>query len=90
MIAFGAAFQLPLVVIFLVATGIASVATLRSYRKVVFLTIVVIAGILAPPDLLSHLMLSGPMILLFEIGLLIAARREARVKAEPRDAPTSA
>ncbi len=73
-LAFGAAFQMPLVVIFLARTNIAPVQTLRSYRKFVILAIVVIAGFIAPPDLLSHLLLSGPMILLFEIGLLIAAR----------------
>jgi Sec-independent protein secretion pathway component TatC len=42
------------------------------------LIIVFIACMLAPPDLFSHLMLSGPMILLFEIGILIAARQTAR------------
>ena len=45
-------------------------------RKFVILIIVFIAGILAPPDLFSHLMLSGPMILLFELGLRLAARKE--------------
>lgn len=74
MIAFGLAFQMPLVVVFLVRTGIMPAATLRKYRKVVILLIVIVAGILAPPDLLSHLLLSGPMVLLFEIGLLIAGR----------------
>lgn len=76
-IAFGAAFQMPLLVVFLVRTGLVPVKTLRSYRKVVILAIVVVAGMIAPPDLLSHLLLSGPMVLLFELGLLIAARRRA-------------
>ena len=74
-IAFGLAFQMPLVVIFLVRTGIVPVETFRKYRKLVILGIVFIAGMLAPPDLLSHIMLSGPMIVLFEIGLRIAARK---------------
>ena len=73
-VAFGLAFQMPLVVVFLVRAGIVTVSTLRSYRRVVILLIVFIAGMIAPPDLLSHLLLSGPMILLFEIGLLFAAR----------------
>jgi Sec-independent protein secretion pathway component TatC len=73
-IAFGLAFQMPLVVLFVVRAGIVSVQILRSYRRVVILIIVIIAGVLAPPDLLSHLMLSVPMIVLFEIGLLLAAR----------------
>lgn len=74
-IAFGLAFQMPLVVYFLVRSGIVPEQTFRKYRKVVILVIVFIAGMLAPPDLLSHIMLSGPMILLFEVGLLVASRQ---------------
>ena len=87
-VAFGVAFQMPLVVVFLVRSGIVSVQTLRSYRRVVILLIVIIAGMIAPPDILSHLLLSGPMVLLFEIGLLFAARGpkpEARPRAEAED-----
>ncbi|MBK9126817.1 MAG: twin-arginine translocase subunit TatC [Phycisphaerales bacterium] len=73
-IAFGLAFQTPLVVLFLARSGLVPAETLRRYRKVVILIIVFIAGILAPPDLLSHILLSGPMILLFELGLWLASR----------------
>ncbi|MBI5864640.1 MAG: preprotein translocase subunit TatC [Planctomycetes bacterium] len=82
-LAFGAAFQMPLVVVFLARTGIVSVATFRSYRRVVILVIVIIAGMIAPPDLMSHLLLSGPMILLFEIGLWFAGRSE-RLRSRAR------
>lgn len=75
-IAFGLAFQMPLVVLFLAGTGIVPLATLRAYRKVVVLIIVIIAGVLAPPDLLSHILLSLPMIGLFELGMLLARHRE--------------
>lgn len=74
-IAFGAAFQMPLVVYFLVRSGLVPAATFARYRKLVILCIVILAGILAPPDLLSHLMLSGPMIILFELGLWLARRK---------------
>lgn len=82
MVAFGLAFQVPLVVLFLARTGIVPLEKMRQYRKVVLFMIVVIAAMLAPPDLLSHLLLSVPMILLFEIGLLVAAR-------SPREIPQS-
>ncbi|MBU0640900.1 MAG: twin-arginine translocase subunit TatC [Planctomycetes bacterium] len=75
-IAFGLAFQMPLVVYFLARSGIVPVQVFRSYRKVVILVIIFIAGMLAPPDLVSHLLLSGPMILLFELGLFLAARKQ--------------
>lgn len=88
-VAFGVAFQMPIVVLFLTRSGIVPLGVLRSYRKVVILVIVFIAGILAPPDLLSHIMLSLPMWLLFELGLWLSARqaREAarREAQEPAD-----
>lgn len=80
-IAFGAAFQMPLVVLFLAWSGIVRVETLRRYRRIVILIIVIVAGVLAPPDLLSHLLLSAPMWLLFETGLLLAGRYR---RAAPR------
>jgi Tat protein translocase TatC len=85
-IAFGVAFQLPLVVVFLARSGLVPVETMRRYRKFAILLIVFIACMLAPPDLFSHLMLSGPMIVLFEIGILIASRqthKRAAVADEP-------
>lgn len=80
-LAFGVAFQMPLVVVFLVRTGIMQIDQLRKYRRIVIFVIVVIAAALAPPDLLSHLLLSAPMILLFELGLLLA-RPAKRVASE--------
>lgn len=87
-IAFGAAFQLPLVVIFLVRSGIMTADQLAKQRRVVILVIVIIAGILAPPDISSHLMLSVPMLLLFEIGLLIARRRPRKTAPAAPTPPT--
>ena len=77
-VAFGLAFQMPLVVVFLVRSGLVPAPTFRKYRKFVILVIVFIAGMLAPPDLLSHLLLSVPMVALFEIGLWVATRRPAQ------------
>ncbi|MFQ5804838.1 MAG: twin-arginine translocase subunit TatC [Phycisphaerae bacterium] len=81
-VAFGLAFQMPLVVVFLVRTGIVPLETFRKYRKVVILVTVIIAGMIAPADLISHVLLSGAMILLFEIGLLFARKRPKSVPAE--------
>lgn len=89
MVAFGLAFQMPLVVVFLVRSGIVPEKTMRQYRKVIFLIIVVIAAMIAPPDLVSHLLLSAPMIGLFEIGLWIA-RRKTNSEDAPQDASPSA
>ncbi len=82
-IAFGLAFQVPVVVVFFARLGIVPVEVFRKYRKVVILAIVIVAGAIAPPDLISHLLLSVPMIALFELGLLLAARKP---RATPPDA----
>ncbi len=76
-IAFGVAFQMPLVVLFLVRSGLVPIEVLRKYRRVVILAIVIVAGGIAPPDLMSHLLLAAPMYLLFELGLLLASRKRA-------------
>lgn len=75
-IAFGAAFQTPLVVLFLVRSGLVAHATLRKYRKVVIMIIVLISAVLAPPDMLSMILLGVPMYVLFEVGMLLARRAE--------------
>lgn len=81
-VAFGLAFQMPLVVVFMVRSGIVPIETFRKYRKIVILIIVVIAGMIAPADFLSHVLLSGVMISLFEIGLILARRKPRPAAAE--------
>jgi Sec-independent protein secretion pathway component TatC len=75
-IAFGLAFQVPLVVMALARIGIVTRSQFRRLRRVVWFIIVVAAGVLAPPDILSMILLTVPMILLFELGLLLAGRAE--------------
>ncbi len=79
-IAFGVAFQMPLVVMAVVRIGLVSIQTLRKSRRYVLFVILIVAGILAPPEIISHLLLAGPMIILFETGLLLAGRHAARAK----------
>lgn len=72
-LAFGIAFELPLVILFLIGTGIATADQLASSRRYVILGIVAAAAILTPPDVLSQILLAVPMIILFE-GALWASR----------------
>jgi len=71
-LAFGLAFQLPIVVIFLGAMDIASVKDMARARRYVIFFIFVAAAILTPPDVVSQMLLGIPMVLLFEGGLLAA------------------
>ncbi len=71
-LAFGATFEVPVVVVILVRMGIVSIEKLREIRSYVIVGAFVIAAIVTPPDVVSQLALAIPMCLLFELGLLVA------------------
>jgi len=71
-LAFGATFEVPVVVVILVRMGIVSVEKLKEIRSYVIVGAFVIAAIVTPPDVVSQLSLAIPMWLLFELGLLVA------------------
>lgn len=71
-LAFGIAFELPVVVMLLVLTGIVSVAALKQNRAYVLLGVFVISALLTPADAISMCMMAVPMYLLYEAGLLVA------------------
>ena len=71
-LAFGATFEVPVVVIILVRMGIVSIEKLRAIRSYVIVGAFVIAAIVTPPDVVSQLALAIPMCLLYELGLLVA------------------
>ncbi len=71
-LAFGLAFEVPVLVIVLVRMGWVSVEKLRQFRPYVVVGAFVIAAIFTPPDVMSQLLLAVPLCLLFEVGLLCA------------------
>ena len=71
--AFGVTFEVPVVVIVLVKTGVVSVAKLKEIRPYVIVGAFVAGAIFTPPDVLSQFLLAGPLCLLYEIGILIAS-----------------
>lgn len=79
LLAFGAAFQIPVVTVVLARLGVVKVDTLKRSRRYVLLGCFIVAAVVTPPDVLSQFMLAVPMYLLFELGLLFAGS----VKAEP-------
>lgn len=82
----GLAFQLPLVMYFLAKVGIVSSKYLASVRKYAIVIIFVVAGIITPgPDIISQLSVGLPLILLYEISILLTrrvAKREAELDAQ--------
>lgn len=67
------AFQVPLVVILLLRGGLVERGVLSKYRRHIWFVSVVIGAMLSPPDPLSLALLAGPMIMLFEVALLVDA-----------------
>lgn len=71
-LAFGVAFEIPVVVVLLSLTGLVSVEKLAHARGYVVIGIFVAAAVLTPPDPLSQILMAVPMWLLYEGGILMA------------------
>ena len=71
--AFGAAFEIPVAIILMCWTGVTSPNSLRKKRPHVVVGAFVIGMLLTPPDIISQSMLAIPMLLLFEVGIIIAS-----------------
>lgn len=74
----GLAFQLPLILFFLAKIGIVSATSLKNFRKYAILIIVVITGIICPPDMFSQIICSVPLVVLYEVGILVCRRVEKK------------
>lgn len=81
--AFGLAFEVPVVVVVLVMSGLVSVEKLREIRSYVIVGSFVVAAVVTPPDVISQLLLAIPLCLLYELGLF-AARFVEKRKPVPR------
>lgn len=71
-IAFGVAFQLPIAILILVLLGVITSQTLKNYRRFAIVAMFFVGGVLTPPDVISQVMLAIPMILLYEISILLS------------------
>jgi sec-independent protein translocase protein TatC len=76
----GLAFQLPLVIFFLAKAGVVSSGFLRRGRKYAIVIMLVVAGIITPPDMISQIVCTIPLMLLYEIGLVLCVRVEKKEK----------
>ncbi len=73
LIAFGLVFEMPLFAFFLARLGLLTAQRMRSWRKYAILVIFITAAILTPPDIFSQLLMALPMLVLYEVSVLIAA-----------------
>jgi sec-independent protein translocase protein TatC len=81
--AFGVAFEMPVAVVLLVATGLVKVEVLTRNRGYVVLGIFIIAAFLTPPDAVSQCFMAVPMYLLYELGIVFARLANKSRRTEP-------
>lgn len=86
-IAFGLAFQVPIVVMLLARFNIVTVEKMREFRGYFVVVAFVIAAVVTPPDVISQLALAIPMCILYEIGLLASKYfiKHSAAPVEPAD-----
>ena len=73
---FGVMFQFPLITYALIRSDLVSYEAMKSKRTYVFVGILILSGLLTPPDIISQLMLTIPTYGLFEIGLFFGKRKK--------------
>ena len=74
-ISFGLMFQLPLITYSLIKSDIIPYESISDKRSYVIVGILIMAGILTPPDVISQILLALPTYMLFELGLFFARRK---------------
>ena len=81
-VAFGATFEVPVVVVLLNRMGVVSLAQLRQARPYVIVGAFVLAAVITPPDVISQVLLAVPLIVLYEAGLWFCRFIRPRVRDE--------
>lgn len=84
-LAFGMAFEVPVVVVVLARMGIFSIEKLKEFRGYFIVLAFIIAAIVTPPDVVSQLSLALPMCLLYEMGIWAAQLFIKKTKAPEED-----
>jgi sec-independent protein translocase protein TatC len=70
----GITFELPIVVFFLARIGVVTPEFMRKYRKHAIVLVLILAAVITPPDIFSLVLVTIPLILLYELSIFIAAR----------------
>ena len=76
--AFGVAFEIPIAIILLCWTGVTTPESLKTKRPYIIVGAFVVGMLLTPPDVISQTLLALPMLLLFELGVLIASFNQSK------------
>lgn len=88
-LAFGVAFELPLLVFFLAMAGIVTAKQMLSFTPYMVLVVFILAALLTPPDVVSQFFLAIPMLVLYLLGVAAAFLVGRQKKAREEEAQTS-
>ncbi len=83
MIAFGLVFQLPIFIVMLSTLGLVQPETFARQRPIALVIASVLAALITPPDVISMVMMMIPLVVLYEVGILIAKVVRRRKKKPP-------
>ena len=72
LLAFGLIFEMPIFTFFLSRMGVVTAPRMRRARRYAVLVIFIVAAILTPPDVVSQLLMAVPMLILYEVSILVA------------------
>ncbi len=72
-LASGIMFELPIIIYFLSKIGIVTPKFLRTYRKHAIIVVLILAAIITPPDVLSQIIVTIPVLILYEVSIIISA-----------------
>jgi len=78
----GIIFELPIVVYFLSKIGLLTAETMKKYRRLAIIIILIISAVITPPDVMSQIILTFPILILYEIGIVIARKVSPKVPIE--------
>jgi sec-independent protein translocase protein TatC len=73
---------MPIAIFILAKIGLIDVDFLRKYRRHAIVVILILAAVITPPDILSQVIVSIPIIALYEIGILVAKRASKKKAIE--------
>ena len=72
LLAFGLVFELPVVVFFMTKIGLITPDSMKRFRKFAILSSFILSAILTPPDVATQIMMALPIIILYEVSILIS------------------
>lgn len=87
--AFGVAFEIPVAIVLMCWTGMTDAASLRKKRPYVIVGAFVVGMLLTPPDVISQSLLAVPMLILFEVGIIIGSIYSRKSESEEENQEVS-